>query len=85
VQRDTKYIGDLASLFESLSQQAHAAWQPGMSSDDLRKKVDIALWSAKFSQGDPFIKANFDYMIGQTAIDQLWQELSGRWKPEGEE
>jgi hypothetical protein len=68
-----------------LSQQAHAAWQPGMSADDLRKKIDITAWSDRFSHGDAFIKANFDYMLGQPGIDRLWQELSGNWKPEGDE
>jgi len=84
VMHDKQYLEDLASLFESMSSQAHAAWQPGMSADDLRKKVDISTWSAKFSHDDKFIKANFDYMVGQPAIDRLWQELSGQWKPEGE-
>jgi glyoxylase-like metal-dependent hydrolase (beta-lactamase superfamily II) len=85
VQHDKLYLEALVSLFESLSSQAHAAYQPGMSAGDLRKKVDISTWSAKFSHDDRFIKANFDYMIGQTGIDRLWQELSGNWKPEGDE
>jgi glyoxylase-like metal-dependent hydrolase (beta-lactamase superfamily II) len=85
VQHDKRYIEDLAALFESLGAQGHAAWRPGMSADALRKKIDIAPWSEKFSHGDAFIKANFDYMIGQPAIDRLWQELSGRWKPEGDD
>lgn len=85
VQHDKHYLEDLAALFESLSSQAHAAYQPGVTADELRKKVDISTWSAKFSHGDQFIKANFDYMIGQPAIDRLWQELSGQWKPEADD
>jgi glyoxylase-like metal-dependent hydrolase (beta-lactamase superfamily II) len=84
VQHDLVYVDDLAALFESMSRQAHAAWKPGMTADDLRKSFDIAPWSEKFSHGDVFIKANFDYMIGQPGIDRLWQELSGQWKPEGD-
>jgi len=84
VLHDKQYLQDLASLFESISSQAHAAWQPGMSADDLRKKVDISTWSARFSHDDKFIEANFDNMIGQTGMDRMWQELSGQWKPEGE-
>ncbi|HSE12262.1 MAG TPA: MBL fold metallo-hydrolase [Rudaea sp.] len=85
VEHDLDYLRQLAALFESLSSQAHAAWKPGMSADDLRKQIDIASWSEKFSHDDKFIKANFDYMIGQPGIDRLWQELSGQWKPESDE
>lgn len=85
VEHDLTYVDQVAAMLESLSQQGHSAWQPGMSADDLRKKVDIATWSEKFSHGDAFIKANFDYMMGHPAIDRLWQELSGQWKPEGME
>ena len=85
VQHDKQYLEDLAMLFESVSSQAHAAYQQGMTADELRKKVDISTWSTKFSHDDKFIKANFDYMIGQPAIDRLWQELSGQWKPEGDD
>lgn len=84
VQHDTAYVDQLAQMLESVSRQAHSAWQPGMSADDLRKKIDIAAWSEKFSHGDAFIKANFDYMISQPGLDRMWQELSGQWKPEGE-
>jgi cyclase len=85
VQHDKQYLENLAALFESLSSQGHAAYHARMSADDLRKKVDISTWSAKFSHDDKFIKANFDYMIGQSGIDRLWQELSGQWKPEGDD
>lgn len=84
VMHDKKYLEELAALFESLSSQAHAAYKAGMTADELRKQVDFAKWSDQFSHGDHFIKINFDYMIGQPAIDRLWQELSGQWKPEGE-
>lgn len=85
IEHDRAYLQQLAALFESLSSQAHAAYKPGMSVDELRKAIDIAPWSDKFSHDDKFIKANFDYMIGQPGIDRLWQELSGNWKPEGED
>jgi len=85
VLHDKQYLEDLAGLFESMSSQGHAAYQAGMSADDLRKKIDISTWSAKFSHDDKFIKANFDYMVGQSAIDRLWQELSSQWKPEGDD
>ena len=85
VLHDTAYVDQLADMLEDTSRQAHAAWQPGMSADDLRKKIDITAWSDRFSHGDAFIKANFDYMLGQPGIDRLWQELSGNWKPEGDE
>jgi len=84
VFHDKHYLEDVAALFESISTQARAAYTSGMSADELRKKVDISAQSEKFSHGDRFIKINFDYMIGQPAIDRLWQELTGQWKPEGD-
>ena len=84
VQHDRRYLEDLAALFESASSQAHAAYRPGMTADELRGKIDLSAWRAKLGHGDRFIEANFDYMIGQSAIDRLWQELSGNWKAEGD-
>jgi cyclase len=84
VMHDKQYLQDVAALFETVSAQAHAAYRPGMSADELRAKVDISAQSAKFSHGERFIKANFDYMIGQPSIDRLWQELTHQWKPEGD-
>jgi cyclase len=84
VLHDKQYLEDMAAMLENISAQAHKAYVPGMSADELRKKIDISALSEKFSHGDDFIKANFDYMVGGPAIDRLWQELSGKWKSEGE-
>ncbi|HZP67157.1 MAG TPA: MBL fold metallo-hydrolase [Rudaea sp.] len=84
VMHDKRYLEDVAALLDALSAQAHAAYRPGMTADELRSKVDFSAFSDRFSHGERFIKINFDYMIGQPAIDRLWQELSGQWKPEGE-
>ena len=76
-------VGGWALVLESITRQARAAYRPGMTVDALRAKVDLGPSSGKFSHGDAFIKANFDHM-GQSALDRMWQELSGNWKPEGE-
>ena len=84
VQHDRRYLEDLSAMFESISSQARTAYHSGMTVDDLRGKIDLSEWKKKLSHGDKFIEDNFDYMIGQSAIERLWQELSGNWKPEGD-
>ena len=70
-------------MLESISSQAKAAYHPGMTADQLREKIDITRFSDQFSHGDAFIKANFDAQMKGSAIDRMWQELAGQWKPEG--
>jgi hypothetical protein len=84
VLHDKRYLEDVADVLESIATQARATYQPGMTAEDLRAKVDLSAMTEKFSHGDAFIKANFDYMMKGSAIDRMWQELSGQWKPEGD-
>lgn len=83
VMRDRAYLRDLAGLFESVMSQARAAYRPGMEAAELRKKVDLADWRRRFAGDDRFIGANFDNMVGDLAVGRAWQELAGRWEPEG--
>jgi cyclase len=83
VIKDKAYLVDMAELMESIDQQVKAAYRPGMSLDDLRKKVDIAKFRARFSGDDKFIQANFDAMIGQSAIKRAWEQANGKMEPEG--
>ena len=83
VMNDKQYVRDVAEVLESISSQAKAAYQPGMTADQLREKIDISRFSDRFSHGDAFIKANFDAQMKGSAIDRMWQELAGEWKPEG--
>jgi glyoxylase-like metal-dependent hydrolase (beta-lactamase superfamily II) len=82
VMRDKAYVTDMAELMESISAQVKAAYQPGMSFEDVRKKVDISKFRAKFAGDDKFIQANFDGMIGQSAIKRAWEEASGNLERE---
>jgi hypothetical protein len=54
-----------------------------MTADQLREKIDLSRFSDRFAHGDAFIKANFDAQMKGSAIDRMWQELTGQWKPEG--
>lgn len=83
VMRDRGYLRDLAGVLESLMSQARAAYAPGMDAAGLRKKIDLAPWRRRFAGDDRFIGANFDHMVGGLAVDRAWQELAGRWEPEG--
>ncbi len=80
---DKTYLVSVAEVLESIERQARAAWHEGMSAEELRAKVDLSTFGEKFSHGDAFYKANFDYMMGQSAVKRMWQELSGKWEPEG--
>ena len=83
VMRDKAYITDMAELMESISTQMKAAWRPGMSFEDARKKIDIAKSRAKIAGDDKFIQGNFDDMIGESAIRRAWEEARGKMEPEG--
>ena len=83
VMNDKAYVRDVAEVLESISSQAKAAYQPGMTADQLREQIDLSRFSDRFAHGDAFIKANFDAQMKGSAIDRMWQELAGQWKPEG--
>jgi glyoxylase-like metal-dependent hydrolase (beta-lactamase superfamily II) len=84
VMRDRQYLRDVAETLESIAQQARVAYQPGMTADQLREKIDLSALGARFSHGDAFIRGNFNAQMKGSAIDRMWQELSGQWKPEGD-
>lgn len=82
---NTQYVRDVADVLESISRQAKAVYQPGMTADRLREKIDLTAFSDRFAHGDAFLKGNFDAQMKGSAIDRMWQELTNQWKPEGEE
>ena len=55
-----------------------------MTADQLRAAIDLAALGERFSHGDAFLRANFEAQMKGSAIDRMWQELSGEWKPEGD-
>jgi glyoxylase-like metal-dependent hydrolase (beta-lactamase superfamily II) len=81
---DKQYVRDVAETLESIASQARAAYKPGMTVDSLRAKIDLSQFADRFSKGDRFIRANFDAQMKGSAIDRMWQELTGEWKPEGD-
>jgi len=83
VMNDKTYVRAVADVLESISSQAKAAYKPGMTADQLREKIDLSAFTDRFAHGDAFLKANFDAQMKGSAIDRMWQELSGQWKPEG--
>jgi glyoxylase-like metal-dependent hydrolase (beta-lactamase superfamily II) len=79
---DKRYLHDVAETLESIARQARAAYKPRMTADELRHSIDLSELADRFSHGDAFLKANFDAQMKGSAIDRMWQELSGQWKPE---
>ena len=82
--RDNQYLRDVAETLESISRQTKAAYRPGMTADQLRAAIDLGALGERFSQGDAYLRANLDAQMKGSAIDRMWQELSGEWKPEGD-
>ena len=85
VMRDRKYLADVREVLEAVMAQARAAYGPGMSAADLKKKMDFKALRARFAEGPQaaMIGANFDNMVGNLAVERAWQELTGKFEPEG--
>lgn len=83
VEHDPSYLRLVAETLESIERQARAAYRPGMPVDSLRARIDLSLLAARFTHGDPFLEANFNYMMKSLAVQRMWEELEGRLKPEG--
>jgi len=83
VMRDKEYVRAVAEVLESISRQAKAAYKPGMTADQLREAIDLTPFVERFAHGDAFLRANFLAQMKGSAIDRMWQELTGEWKPEG--
>lgn len=83
VMRDKAYLVDVAEMMESISKQARAAYRPGITADEFRAKIDVAPFRERIARGNAFIEANFNAMIARSAIDRAFQEMQGRFEPEG--
>jgi cyclase len=83
VMRDRRYVADVREVMESVMAQARAAYRPGMDAAQLRKAIDLEAFRARIAGDNAMIGANFDYMIGELAVGRAWQELAGKWEPEG--
>lgn len=83
VMRDRGYLEQVLALLEGLDAQARAAYRPGMTADELRAAIDLSALRARFCGEDAIRGLNFDAMIGGSAVERAWQELSGQWQPEG--
>lgn len=83
VLTDKQYVRDVTETLESIARQARAAYKPGMTADSLRARIDLSEFAERISKGDRFLRANFDAQMKGSAIDRMWQELVGEWKPEG--
>ena len=82
VMRDKKYLVDIAELLESIMKQARASYQPGMTAEELRGKIDIEPFRARIAGTNAFIDANFNAMVKSSAVNRAWQELAGKLEPE---
>jgi hypothetical protein len=45
--------------------------------------IDLKAARAEFAGDNAMIAANFDYMVGESAVTRAWQELAGKFEPEG--
>jgi hypothetical protein len=81
--RDRRYVAEVREVMESVMTQARATYRPGMTAAELKKAIDVKALREKMAAGDAMIAANFDHMIGDLAVTRAWEELSGKWEPEG--
>lgn len=82
VQHDPRYLRDVAEVLESIERQARAAYTTVMTAEQLKAKVDLGAFHERFAHGDRFLQDNFDYMLGKLAVERMWEELTGHFKPE---
>jgi len=83
VMRDRTYLVEIAELMESVDAQVRGAYRPGMSLEDVRKKVDLAAFRERIAGGDRILQLNFDASIGGAAVSRAYQALRGGLEPEG--
>jgi cyclase len=83
VMRDRAYLVEIAELMESVDAQVRGAYRPGMSLEDVRKKVDLAGFRERIAGGDRILQLNFDASIGGSAVARAYQALRGELEPEG--
>lgn len=83
VMRDRKYLADVAELMEAVESQVKKAYEPGISLDDLRKKVDLTAFRARIAGNDPVLQVNFDASVAGAAVARAWQAMRGKLEPEG--
>lgn len=83
VMHDTKYIDELAGLMESIIAQVRAAYRPGMKLEEVRAKVDLEPFRKRIAGDDRTLNANFDAQVRDSAVARAYQEVTGRFEPEG--
>jgi glyoxylase-like metal-dependent hydrolase (beta-lactamase superfamily II) len=83
VMRDRKYLTDVAELMEAIESQVRKAYEPGITLEDLRKKVDLAAFRARIAGTDPLLQLNFDAAVTGAAVARAWQAMRGHMEPEG--
>lgn len=81
--RDRSYVAQVREVMESVMAQSRAAYRPGMTAVELKKAVDVKALKERMAGDNAMIAANFDYMVGDLAVQRAWEELSGNWEPEG--
>jgi hypothetical protein len=81
--RDRTYLVEIAGLMESVDAQVRGAYRPGMSLEDVRKKVDLAGFRERIAGGDRILQLNFDASIAGSAVARAYQALRGELEPEG--
>ena len=82
VMRDKVYIGKVRELIESTFAEVKRVWKPGMSGDDVRKRIDLSKQRDAFCHHDKTLELNFRASIEGAGVDRAVQELEGKLKPE---
>jgi cyclase len=82
VMHDKIYIGQVRELIEGVYAEVKRVWKPGMSSDEVRRIIDLSKQRNAFCHHDRTLEAGFQASIETAGVDRAVQELEGKLKPE---
>jgi glyoxylase-like metal-dependent hydrolase (beta-lactamase superfamily II) len=85
VMHDAQYLGRVAALLESMVAQVRAAYHPGATLEEVRKKVDLEKFRAEFAGDERSRKGMFQDSIVEAGVKRAFQEVQGKFAPEGED
>jgi cyclase len=78
VQKDKKYLQTVIGLLQSLSSQIEAAIAKGLSVEEARAAIDIALWETAITKGDGFLQYYFNQYFKVPIVTRFYNEIKGK-------
>lgn len=77
VQSDSAYLELLSATLRSVDDQVHQAVSAGLGFEDVKKRVDISGFAARFTQGSEFLQHRFEEWFQGPIVDAAYRLESG--------